>query len=145
MLTSVSKQRSVGQKGSKNYNGVVTLLNLLPNLAYEKDAANRVKELDLLCGSPSNGMEKIVVGGTNGKSSTIHFASKLLCEEGVKVGTVLSDHFLAFNERISINSQQICNKKFTEYAATHRDLSTERQTLEKQYCIDTEEDADPFE
>lgn len=120
MLTTVRKQpqKPVEESGKgKNYNEVIALLNVLPQIACDKSAAERVKQLDLLCGNPSKGIDVVLVGGTNGKSSTIHFAAKLLHEEGYKVGYLLSSHFLAFNERLYTNNQPINNKKFAEAAS----------------------------
>ena len=49
----------------------------------------------------------ILVGGTNGKGSTIEFLKNFLLSAGYKVGTYTSPHLLEFNERIKINDKSI--------------------------------------
>jgi folylpolyglutamate synthase/dihydrofolate synthase len=126
--TSTQPQKQTDKSGkSRSYNEVVALLSILPEMAYEKESAQRVMQLDKLCGNPSQKVEIVLVGGTNGKSSTIHFASKLLEEEGYKTGTVTSGHFLSFNERISTGLQSISNKNFAETAGKVLDLASENK------------------
>jgi dihydrofolate synthase/folylpolyglutamate synthase len=77
-----------------------------------------MRQLDIALGSPSRSLDIIVVGGSNGKSSTIQFASQLLREEKFKVGACYSSHFLTYNERIVLNTkEQISNKNFSEYTS----------------------------
>jgi dihydrofolate synthase/folylpolyglutamate synthase len=73
-----------------------------------------IKKLDQAFGSPSQKLNSIIVGGTNGKSLTINFAAQLLKEEGVQVGTFYTPHLLTYNERIGFNNELISNKTFTE-------------------------------
>ena len=75
-----------------------------------------VKRLDKELGSPSKSLNTILIGGTNGKSLTIHFVSRLLKEEGLNVGAFSSPHILTYNERIALNQETINNKLFTELA-----------------------------
>ena len=49
----------------------------------------------------------ILVGGTNGKGSTIEFLKNFLLSSGYNVGTYTSPHLLEFNERIKINGKSI--------------------------------------
>ena len=49
----------------------------------------------------------ILVGGTNGKGSTIEFLKNFLLSAGYNVGTYTSPHLLEFNERIKINEKSI--------------------------------------
>lgn len=98
----------------KNYSEVVAYLEALPQEDYGKQVVERMEALDGLLGNLASKIDIIVVGGTNGKSSTIHFASKLLKKEGIKVGTSYSTHILSYNERMAIDSQAISNKTFAE-------------------------------
>jgi dihydrofolate synthase/folylpolyglutamate synthase len=100
----------------KTYKEVISFLDTLTPIEYSKNAIERAKQLDKLLGNISQKMDIILVGGTNGKSSTINFAQKLLREEKYKVGTTYSTHILNYNERIAINSQTIQNKIFTDIA-----------------------------
>ena len=53
----------------------------------------------------------ILVGGTNGKGSTIEFLKNSLLSAGYKIGSYTSPHLLEFNERIKINDKSIADKK----------------------------------
>jgi dihydrofolate synthase / folylpolyglutamate synthase len=98
----------------KNYSQVVSLLDSLRPFDYDEKVIGRMKELDKLLGTLSTKMDIVLVGGTNGKSLSIHFATKLLKEEGFNVGAAYSSHFLNYNERTAINYEQINNKDFTD-------------------------------
>jgi len=98
----------------RNYNEVVEYLDSLKPSEYSEESVKRAMALDKLFDHVSKKIDTILVGGTNGKSSTIHFSSKLLKEEGFKVGAVYSTHFLTYNERILVDSQNIQNKNFSE-------------------------------
>jgi folylpolyglutamate synthase/dihydropteroate synthase len=74
------------------------------------------KKLDKALGEPSSAFQKIVIGGTNGKTLTAHFTAKLLEQEGLTVGAFASPHILTYNERFSLNNEAIANKLFTEIA-----------------------------
>ena len=97
----------------RSYGEVVSFLDSLKSYDYSKESILRMKKIDNLLGNLSTKIDTILVGGTNGKSSSIHFASKFLMEEGIKVGAAYSSHFLSYNERFVINSEVILNKKFT--------------------------------
>lgn len=47
----------------------------------------------------------IVVGGTNGKGSTVLFAERLLLAAGCRVGATVSPHVHRFNERIRVGGE----------------------------------------
>src|SRR5690606_20460849 len=49
------------------------------------------------------GEHTIVVGGTNGKGSTVAFIESIARAAGWKVGAYTSPHLLAYNERVRIN------------------------------------------
>ncbi len=75
-----------------------------------------MKALDQAFGNLSQKLSTILITGINGKSLTAHFASKLLKEEGLAIGTFYSPHMLTYNERFTINSETITNKLFIEVA-----------------------------
>lgn len=118
MITSLEQARRKSDAGLgkiRNYAEVVEHLDGLKAAEYGEASLRRMKELDQYLGGITSKVDTIVVGGTNGKSSTIHFAAKLLREEGFNVGTLLSTHTLTYNERISRNFESIINKSFTDY------------------------------
>jgi len=107
-----SKDSSLGKL--RSYSEVVEYLDALPQIDYNDQVLVRMKQLDSLFDNVSSKVDTVLVGGTNGKSSTIHFAAKLLQTEGFKVGTAYSSHFLAYNERVIVNFETIGNKPFTD-------------------------------
>ncbi len=113
------KQKSSTTKpdGSRSYSEVVALLSKLKPIDSSPQAPERLKLIDELCASPSKGMDIILIGGTSGRSISIHFASKLLREEGFVVGECYSSNILTYNERICVNGQQISNKAFAKIAS----------------------------
>ncbi len=44
----------------------------------------------------------IIVGGTNGKGSTVAYLERILCNAGYKVGAYTSPHLLRYNERVRV-------------------------------------------
>ncbi|MFC1854731.1 Mur ligase family protein [Candidatus Dependentiae bacterium] len=119
------KSRDTLKKGerARSYNEVVTLLNVLPKMEYEANSAKRVLQLDMLCRNPSKRVKTILVGGTNGKSTTVQLTSKLLQEEKLKVGSMISSNTLSYNEQICLNSEQIGNKQFADFTGTVLDVA----------------------
>lgn len=100
----------------RNYSEVVEHLASLKQSEYNEQVLIRMKELDQCFGGITSKIDVVLVGGTNGKSSSIHFAAKLLKEEGFKVGAAFSSHLLTYNERLIVDFQQINNKSFAEIA-----------------------------
>jgi len=49
----------------------------------------------------------IIVGGTNGKGSTVAFLTALCCAAGLRTGTYTSPHLQRYNERIAIDGQPV--------------------------------------
>ncbi len=73
-----------------------------------------MQQLDESFGFISKKIDSIIVSGSNGKSTTIHYASQLLQEEGLQVGAFYTPHIFAYNERFAINNEQISNQNFTD-------------------------------
>ncbi len=107
-----TKNRLAGKV--KSFNEVVDFLNACTPIEYGEKSLARMRQLDKLLSFPAEKMDIILVGGTNGKSATINFASKLLKEEGCNVGSLYSSNFLTYNERLSLNSKSISNKQFAD-------------------------------
>lgn len=125
MLSSTGRtqQQQKNIKKAKSYNELIDYLDALPRMEYSEQAVSRMRQLDQLCGLPSSKLDIVSVCGTNGKSSTMHFAAKLLKEEGFAVGICYSTHFLTYNERIINDDQQIQNKIFTDLLNEVIDIS----------------------
>lgn len=49
----------------------------------------------------------IVVGGTNGKGSTVAFIEAIARAAGWKVGTYTSPHLMRYNERVRIDGREV--------------------------------------
>ncbi|MFA6527570.1 MAG: hypothetical protein WCT20_04055, partial [Candidatus Babeliales bacterium] len=87
IATELSKKKiTIPMDKIRNYSEVVEYLDALVQEDYGQQVVERMHALDKLLGNVSNKIDTVVVGGTNGKSSTIHFASKLLKKEGFRVG-----------------------------------------------------------
>ncbi len=118
-MMNTSKQATskgtVAFEKQRSYSEVIEFLDSRWSQELDKSLAC-LKKLDAVLGSPSSQLKTIHVAGTNGKSLTIDFITKLLQEEGIKVGSFYSPHILTYNERIALNGESIANKIFTELA-----------------------------
>lgn len=118
MLTSVEQARKKSERPLgriRNYNEIIDYLNNLKSYEYSDATVNRMQTLDKLLGNPFGKIDLVLICGTNGKSLTAHFATKLLEEEAIKVGISFSTNFLSYNEQIVSNKNEaISNKIFTD-------------------------------
>lgn len=64
--------------------------------------------------NPEEDCKVILVGGTNGKGSTVEMISELLQYQGKNVGSFKSPHLVTLRERIQLNSQKISKEEFME-------------------------------
>jgi dihydrofolate synthase/folylpolyglutamate synthase len=65
-------------------------------------------------GNPHLGLRTILVGGTNGKGSTVGFIASILEEAGYRVGVYTSPHLLDLNERIRCNGRKISRSELAK-------------------------------
>lgn len=72
-----------------------------------KPGLERIKKLLNALGNPEKGFKSIHVGGTNGKGSVTVTLSKVLEEQGYKVGKFISPEIYNVRERIQVNSKWI--------------------------------------
>lgn len=100
----------------RSYNEVVEFLNKHWTVGRDKKNIERMRKLDEAFDYPSKKLQTVLIGGTNGKSLTAHFAAKLLRKEGLSVGTFYAPHILTYNERFAVDGDSISNKIFTEFA-----------------------------
>lgn len=113
MKQKISQGESIAPGRQRSYNEVIELLDA--NWSQTADAKT-ITQLDLALGTPSKKLDTILVSGTNGKSLTMHFATRLLKEEGISVGAFYAPHILTYNERFTLNGEIIPSKAFTEIA-----------------------------
>lgn len=100
----------------RNYNEVIEFLDAHWATNKNSKSLDRMKQLNVALGKPSEKLASIIVAGTNGKSVTIHLTAKLLRAEGLKVGAYYAPHILTYNERLTINHEAVSNKVFTDVA-----------------------------
>lgn len=117
LQTPRQQKRTTAAKKQRTYNDVVQYLDQHWSVKRE-ESLERVKQLDQALGSPSQKLNALLVAGTNGKSLTAHFTTKLLQEEGLTVGSFYAPHLLTYNERFTIDRATIQNKQFTQVANT---------------------------
>ena len=70
---------------------------------------NTIELLNRL-GNPQNSFRKIHVAGTDGKGSTSAMMASILRESGFRTGLYTSPHIVEFNERISLNGENISDE-----------------------------------
>ncbi|MEP6898938.1 MAG: bifunctional tetrahydrofolate synthase/dihydrofolate synthase [Rhodanobacter sp.] len=63
----------------------------------------RVREVWQRMGAPAPAPRVIIVGGTNGKGSTVALLEAMLTAAGLRVGSFTSPHLLNYNERVRID------------------------------------------
>lgn len=63
-------------------------------------------------GHPEKDYSVILIGGTNGKGSTVEMVSEMLQYHNKDVGTSKSPHLTSVRERIQVNSQKISRDEF---------------------------------
>ena len=110
--TQTSAHHGYQQEPQLSYNEIIAYLDN----HWTTPILGTIKKIDLLLGSLSLQLPSITIAGTNGKSTTIYYARKLLETEGLKIGTLTSPHFVFYNERIAINGNIISHDTFTSLA-----------------------------
>jgi dihydrofolate synthase/folylpolyglutamate synthase len=66
-------------------------------------------------GHPQRDIPFLHVAGTNGKGSVCAFLSAILQRAGRKTGTFISPHLIDFEERITVNGEQISREAVTRF------------------------------
>ena len=109
---------TIAPSAVRNYNEVVAWLDSHWSKGEKLKTLERMQKLDAALGNVTKQVKTILVAGTNGKSLTVHYATKLLQHEGLNVGSFYAPHLVTYNERISVNESCIPNKQFTDIANT---------------------------
>ncbi len=100
------------------------LLNYMYNLERFgiKPGLKTISKLMNLLGNPEKKLKAIHVAGTNGKGSTSSMIATILQESNYKVGLYTSPHLIRFNERITINKQEIKDDELTKLILKIKEL-----------------------
>jgi dihydrofolate synthase/folylpolyglutamate synthase len=98
----------------RSYNEIIDYLETHWMANRADTTLSSLKQLDKALGSLSQKVPTVIIAGTNGKSLTAHFTTRLLLEEGLTVGTFYTPHLLTYNERFVLNNETISNKTFTD-------------------------------
>ncbi|MFN4180012.1 MAG: bifunctional folylpolyglutamate synthase/dihydrofolate synthase [Armatimonadota bacterium] len=79
-----------------------------------KPGLERIRAMMELAQNPHLTFPSVLIGGTNGKGSTVAFLSSVLQAAGFKVGVYTSPHLVSYCERIRINGALIPQERFDE-------------------------------
>lgn len=58
--------------------------------------------------------KQVVVGGTNGKGSTVGYLQQILSQQGIRVGSTTSPHLHSYLERITLNGVNVDARQCTD-------------------------------
>ncbi len=97
-----------------SYGEIIEFLDAHWSDKYKDSSLACIKKLDKAFGNLSQKIDAILITGTNGKSLTAHFATRVFKEEGLTIGTLLAPHVLTYNERFVCNNETVSNKTFTD-------------------------------
>lgn len=116
--TTIQNTKGCFIKPKRSYQEIINYLNS----HWTPSSKNSFLKINNLLGNIIQQLPSILITGTSGKSTTIYYLTKLLCTEGLQVGSFTTPHFALYNERIAINGNLISNDAFTSLANTVLDL-----------------------
>lgn len=76
--------------------------------------------------NPHYALKTIHIAGTNGKGSVATMLTRILKEEGYKVGKYTSPHLISFTERITVNEKEITEEEVVDITEYIHDRVTEQ-------------------
>ncbi len=79
-----------------------------------KPGLDRITGLMDILGNPQVGYPTMHVAGTNGKTSVVRMISSILTAHGLKVGSTVSPHLRAVNERLQVDLEPASDELFVE-------------------------------
>jgi len=97
-----------------NYDKAIEYIESLEKFG-SKPGLERIRVLTERLGNPQEHLKFIHVAGTNGKGSTSAFLTSILSCAGYRTGLYISPHLDRYNERISINGEEITNEELSVY------------------------------
>lgn len=114
MIETQNVQKESNSSKGRTLNECFSFLDAINSIAYEPESAQRLIALNESVGNPEKNKDIVLVGGSSSRGVTIYFASKLLQEEGFKVGTIYASQIISYHERIYINDDAVSNKVLAE-------------------------------
>jgi dihydrofolate synthase/folylpolyglutamate synthase len=120
-IKSIQNRRSKRRIFTMNYNQTLTYIHSRPKLARVLGNDN-LKALLSALGNPHKKLKFVHIGGTNGKGSTAAIIARTMQYSGYKTGLFTSPFIERFNERISINGQDISDTELATSATYVRDI-----------------------
>jgi len=91
---------------------------------HAKIGLDRMKALMSALGNPQKKLRFIHIAGTNGKGSTCSMVRSILTEAGFKTGLFISPHLFSFNERISVDGEDISDDDLRRISGKIKDAVT---------------------
>lgn len=91
----------------------------------------RTRELLTRMGNPEKKLKFVHIAGTNGKGSTAAMTASILQKAGCRTGLYTSPYLIRFNERMSVDGQDIPDKtlaEITEFVMPHAEAMAEHPT-----------------
>jgi len=79
---------------------------------------DNITELLERLGNPQNNFRSVHIAGSDGKGSTCAMIYSVLLSAGIRAGLYTSPHLIKFNERISVNGNEISDGELEDLAAT---------------------------
>ena len=92
---------------------------------------DRVRAVLAALGHPQRRYPSILVGGTNGKGSTVAFSAALLGAAGLRVGTTVSPHLTDYSERFGVASRVVERAALSATAERVYELLRDRDDLDE--------------
>ncbi|MFA6489826.1 MAG: folylpolyglutamate synthase/dihydrofolate synthase family protein [Candidatus Micrarchaeia archaeon] len=74
----------------------------------------RIRRILKLLGNPQANFRCIIVGGSNGKGSTVEMIGSVLCEAGFRTGTYFSPQIEEFPERVRVNGKNAGKREIAD-------------------------------
>ncbi len=104
------------------FNNCTEAIEWITSLRNEKLGFDHFKEFITNHNTEVNDLKFIHIAGTNGKGSTCNMLCDCLLEEGYKVGTFTSPHFINHRDRICIDHEWISEDDFLNILNSRIDL-----------------------
>ena len=87
-------------------------------------------------GNPHKKTKFIHIAGTNGKGSVCEMINNILVNAGYKVGKYISPHLVRYNERITVNNEEITDKEMSDIL---EEISKKVEIYNKEHDIPVKE------
>lgn len=102
-----------------DYHAAIAYFDTLAQFG-EKLDLSRIRRLCEIAGHPERGFRSLLVGGTNGKGSTVAMLASILRAAGFRVGTAPKPHLYSHRERMQLDGAPIPEARLAELVARVR-------------------------